>query len=109
MRVIFLGYAGTSQMDCLRLMAKKITVSQSTSGGMPECGLDVLNDNEGESIDVALARELLAAWQGTAHPKKPRQDLPAGAFFSLLQENAGVVHMAFFFVHAVETSTWWFV
>ena len=60
-RVIFLGYAGTSQMDCLRLMAKKITVSQSTSGDMPECGLDVLNDNEGESIEVALARELLAA------------------------------------------------
>ena len=59
-RVIFLGYAGTSQMDCLRLMAKKITVSQSTSGDMPECGLDVLNDNEGESIEVALARELLA-------------------------------------------------
>ncbi len=58
-RVIFLGYAGTSQMDCLRLMAKKITVSQSTSGDMPECGLDVLNDNEGESIEVALARELL--------------------------------------------------
>ena len=60
-RVIFLGYAGTSQMDCLRLMAKKISVSQSTSGDMPECGLDVLNDNEGESIEVALARELLAA------------------------------------------------
>lgn len=60
-RVIFLGYAGTSQMECLRLMAKKIAVSQSTSGDMPESGLDVLNDNEGESIEMALARELLAA------------------------------------------------
>ncbi|MPN48570.1 hypothetical protein SDC9_196180 [bioreactor metagenome] len=58
-RVIFLGYAGTSQMECLRLMAKKIAVSQSTSGDMPESGLDVLNDNEGESIEMALARDLL--------------------------------------------------
>lgn len=60
-RVIFLGYAGTSQMECLKLMGKKIAVSQSTSGDMPESGLDVLNDNEGESIEVALARELLSA------------------------------------------------
>jgi len=59
--VIYLGYAGTSQMDCLRLMGKKIAVSQSTSGEMPESGLDVLNDSEGESIEVALARELLSA------------------------------------------------
>ena len=48
-------------MDCLRLMGKKIAVSQSTSGDMPESGLDVLNDNEGESIEMALAKELLAA------------------------------------------------
>lgn len=60
-RVIFLGYAGTSQMECLKLMGKKIAVSQSTSGDMPESGLDVLNDSEGESIEVALARELLTA------------------------------------------------
>ncbi|GKS73290.1 DEAD/DEAH box helicase [Acidovorax sp. SUPP950] len=60
-RVAFLGYAGTSQMDCLRLMGKKIAVSQSTSGEMPESGLDVLNESEGESIEVALARELLSA------------------------------------------------
>lgn len=60
-RVVFLGYAGTSQMDCLKLMGKKIAVSQSTSGDMPESGLDVLNDNEGESIEMALARELMAA------------------------------------------------
>jgi len=59
-RVIFLGYAGTTQMDCLKLMGKKIAVSQSTSGDMPESGLDVLNDNEGESIEMALARELIS-------------------------------------------------
>ncbi|WP_375576608.1 DEAD/DEAH box helicase family protein [Paracidovorax oryzae] len=59
--VVFFGYAGTSQMECLRLMAKKIAVSQSTSGEMPESGLDVLNESEGESIEVALARELVSA------------------------------------------------
>ncbi|WIY51173.1 hypothetical protein QRO08_11625 [Paracidovorax citrulli] len=42
-------------------MGKKIAVSQSTSGEMPESGLDVLNESEGESIEVALARELLSA------------------------------------------------
>lgn len=58
--VIFLGYLGTAQMQCLELMAKKIAVSQSTSGDMPDSGLDVLNDS-GDSIEVALAKQLLAA------------------------------------------------
>jgi hypothetical protein len=58
--VIFLGYEGTSQMTCLSLMAKKITVSQSTSGDTPDCGLEVLNQEE-DSIEVALARQLAAA------------------------------------------------
>jgi hypothetical protein len=58
--VYFLGYADTAQEICLQLMAKKIAVSQSTSGDMPECGLDVLNDS-GDSIEVALAKQLLAA------------------------------------------------
>jgi hypothetical protein len=58
-KVIFLGYAGTSQMTCLALMAKKITVSQSTSGDVPDCGLDVLNQ-DGDSIEIALARQLAA-------------------------------------------------
>lgn len=57
-KVIFLGYAGSTQMDCLKLMAKKIAVSQSTSGDMPDSGLDVLND-AGDSIEVALAKKLL--------------------------------------------------
>jgi len=47
-------------MDCLKLMGKKISVSQSTSGEMPESGLDVLNESEGDSLEVALAKELLA-------------------------------------------------
>ena len=59
-KVIYLGYAGTSQMTCLALMAKKILVSQSTSGDVPESGLDVLNQ-DGDSVEVALARQLVAA------------------------------------------------
>ena len=58
-RVVYLGYAGTSQIDCLSLMGKKISVSQSTSGEMPDSGLDVLND-DGDSMEVALAKKLLA-------------------------------------------------
>jgi hypothetical protein len=57
-RVIYLGYADTSQMTCLGLMARKIMVSQSTSGDIPESGLDVLNP-EGDSVEVALARQLV--------------------------------------------------
>ncbi|MDR0673000.1 MAG: DEAD/DEAH box helicase [Zoogloeaceae bacterium] len=59
-RVIYLAYAETSQMSCLELMAKKIMVSQSTSGEAPDSGLEVLNQ-DGDSVEVALARQLLAA------------------------------------------------
>jgi SNF2 family DNA or RNA helicase len=57
--VHFFGYAGSTQMKCLELMAKKIAVSQSTSGDMPDSGLDVLNQS-GDSIEVALAKQLIA-------------------------------------------------
>lgn len=57
-KVIYLGYADTSQMHCLALMAKKIAVSQSTSGDVPDSGLDVLNQ-DGDSVEVALARRLV--------------------------------------------------
>ena len=57
--VHYLGYAGTAQMECLRLMAKKIAVTQSTAGDMPDSGLDILND-AGDSIEVALAKKLMA-------------------------------------------------
>ena len=56
--VRFLGYANSAQMACLKLMAKKIAVSQSTSGDMPDCGLDILNQ-DGDSIEVALAKQLI--------------------------------------------------
>ncbi|MBX8911159.1 SNF2-related protein [Enterobacter ludwigii] len=59
-KVIYLGYAATSQMTCLSLMAKKILVSQSTSGDVPESGLDALN-TDGDSVEVAMARQLVAA------------------------------------------------
>lgn len=58
-RVIFFGYAGTSQITCLALMAKKIAVAQSTSGDVPESGLDALNQ-DGDSVEMALARQLVA-------------------------------------------------
>jgi len=56
--VYFLGYSGSAQMACLSLMAKKISVSQSTSGDMPNTGLEVLNQ-DGDSIEVALAKQLV--------------------------------------------------
>ena len=58
--VTFLGYINTAQMTCLELMAKKIAVTQSTSGDMPDNGLDALN-SDGDSIEVALAKTLLNA------------------------------------------------
>lgn len=59
-RVIFFGYAGSSQITCLQLMAKKIAVAQSTSGDVPDSGLDSLNQ-DGDSVEMALARQLIAA------------------------------------------------
>ncbi|POD00336.1 hypothetical protein BKM20_26205 [Pseudomonas avellanae] len=59
-RVIFFGYIGSSQITCLQLMAKKIAVSQSTSGDAPESGLDSLNQ-DGDSVEMALARQLINA------------------------------------------------
>ena len=53
----FLGYVDTGQIECLRSMAKKIAVAQSTSTDMPETGLDVLNQDR-DSIEVALAKRL---------------------------------------------------
>lgn len=58
-RVIFLGYTGSSQMACLDLMARKIAVAQSTAGDVPESGLDILN-SDGDSVEIALAKQLLA-------------------------------------------------
>lgn len=58
--VYYLGYDDTAQITCLTLMAKKIAVSQSTSGDMPDTGLDVLNQ-DGDSMEVALAKQLIAA------------------------------------------------
>lgn len=59
-QVVFFGYADSSQITCLQLMAKKIAVSQSTSGDVPESGLDALNQ-DGDSVEMALARQLVGA------------------------------------------------
>jgi SNF2 family DNA or RNA helicase len=58
-RVLFFGYAGSSQITCLQLMAKKIAVAQSTSGDVPESGLDALNQDS-DSVEMALARQLVS-------------------------------------------------
>jgi len=50
----------TAQIDCLRLRPKKIAVSQSTSGDMPDTGLDVLNQ-DGYSLEVELLAKRLIA------------------------------------------------
>jgi len=47
-------------MTCLTLMARKIMVSLSTSGDVPKSGLDALNQ-DGNSVEVALARQLVVA------------------------------------------------
>jgi hypothetical protein len=56
--VHFLGYQDTAQIACLKLMAQKIAVAQSTAGEMPDTGLDVLNQG-GDSVEVALAKQLV--------------------------------------------------
>lgn len=57
-RVLFFSYASSSQITCLQLMLKKIAVAQSTSGDVPESGLDALN-KDGYSVEIALARPLI--------------------------------------------------
>ncbi len=57
-KVVFFGYEETAQATCMRLMGKKIAVSQSTSGDIPDNGLDSLNTEE-QSIEMELARALM--------------------------------------------------
>lgn len=56
--VLFLGYEKSAQSQCLSLMSEKIAVSQSTSGDIPESGLDAVNQRS-DSIEMALARNLV--------------------------------------------------
>lgn len=74
--VYYLGYDKTAQIACLTLMAKKIAVSQSTSGDMPDTGLDVLN-SDGDSIEVALAKQLLGKEEDIRVAVQPIQ-IPPG-------------------------------
>jgi hypothetical protein len=39
-------------------MAKKMAVTQSTSGTIPDTGLDCLNQ-DGDSVEIALAKQLV--------------------------------------------------
>lgn len=56
--VYFAGYTNSAQQICLELMGKKMAVTQSTSGDMPDSGLDILNQSE-DSVEVQLAKRLL--------------------------------------------------
>lgn len=63
--VYFAGYTDTAQQICLELMGKKIAVTQSTSGDMPDSGLDILNQSE-DSVEVELAKRLVEKAQASA-------------------------------------------
>lgn len=63
--VYFAGYVDTAQQICLELMGKKIAVTQSTSGDMPDSGLDILNQSE-DSVEVELAKRLMEKAQDHA-------------------------------------------
>ena len=56
--IFFICYKGTAQQSCLELMAKKIKVTQSTSGEMPNCGLEALNQ-DADNMETAIARKLI--------------------------------------------------
>lgn len=63
--VYFSGYENTAQQVCLELMGKKIAVTQSTSGDMPDSGLDILNQSE-DSVEMQLAKRLIDREQSAA-------------------------------------------
>ncbi len=57
--VYFACFEGTTQTQCLALMSNKIKVSQSTSGVMPETGLDVFEEEADNSILFEMAKSLV--------------------------------------------------
>lgn len=59
--VYFACFDKTSQTKCLSLMSNKIKVSQSTSGVMPETGLDVFEEEADNSILFEMAKDLVKA------------------------------------------------
>lgn len=63
--VSFLSYRDAMQTQCLALMQKKIAVTQSASGIMPESGLDALESNT-DSIQVQLAKQIVEGFESEA-------------------------------------------
>ena len=59
-RVIYLGYAGSSQMTCLELMARRSWSRSPLQAMYPNRGSMSLNQ-DGDSVEVALARQLVTA------------------------------------------------
>ncbi|MAD89048.1 MAG: hypothetical protein CMK64_05045 [Pseudoalteromonas sp.] len=68
--VHYFGYAECAQQQCLELMVKKIAVSQSTSGEIPDCGLDALNVDDSESLESAIAKDLVKVFDENAKDEK---------------------------------------
>lgn len=60
-KVYYACYAGSAQVQCMELMARKIKTALSTMGVMPETGLDAFIEDESSesSITEALAKQLL--------------------------------------------------
>ena len=59
-RVLFVHYAGTMQVRCLRLMGKKLAVSLAIEGKFTDEGLPDVADEDAGDILTALARELVS-------------------------------------------------
>lgn len=58
--VHYAGYNATQQIACLQLMAAKIKVNQSTSGVMPDSGLDIFEEEGEASLMTEIAKNLLS-------------------------------------------------
>ena len=55
--IFFICYSESAQQICLSLMSEKIKVTQSSSGKMPDSGLESLN-SKGDDIQTAVAKQL---------------------------------------------------
>ena len=60
--IFFICYSESAQQVCLSLMSEKIKVTQSSSGKMPDSGLDSLN-SKGDDIQTAVAKQIFKQQQ----------------------------------------------
>ena len=57
-KVVFMGYTNTIQIEALKLIAKKLQSSLAVEGELPEEGLSSFGD-DGEDMILALARQIV--------------------------------------------------